>query len=109
MESYKKNFVNEFQGFRYYFSLENDGALHLNKLECLPFTQGCSVPSLIEIDPVIVENKIFEDFIKVISLFHDNLPLEKGGTLYLKKVENLFTKCCFVPSLVEISPVVLKK
>ena len=115
---------------------------------------------MVEIIPVILEKKIFKDFVKVISLFCKNLPLEQGRALHLNKLEsystNVFlchvwlklslwfwirflkfrwcifailllsplgkgqspsfeqtwiysTKRYFVPSLVEIGPVVLKK
>ena len=37
------------------------------------------MPSLVEIDPVALEKKIFKDFVEVFSLFHNNLPLEKSG------------------------------
>ena len=40
--------------FANYLPLEKGGALHLNKLES-PFTQGCIVPSLVEIGPVVLE------------------------------------------------------
>ena len=36
------------------------------------------MPSLVKIGPVILERKIFKDFVKVISLFRNYLPLEKG-------------------------------
>ena len=54
------NFVNVFSLFRNYLPLEKDGALHLNELANLnPFTQGCFVPSLVEIGPVVLEKKDF--------------------------------------------------
>ena len=43
--------------FHNYLPLEKGVAFHLNKL---PFIQGCFVPSLIEIGPVGLENKIFK-------------------------------------------------
>ena len=47
------NLVNVFSPFRNYIPLEKGGALHLNKLESwIPFTQGCYVPSLVEIGHV---------------------------------------------------------
>ena len=48
----------------------------------------------------------FFNFVNLFSLFRYYLPLEKGGpfTLHLNKLE-----VCFVPSLVEIGPVILQK
>ena len=45
--------------FRYYLSLEKGMALHLNKHD-FPITHGCFVPSLVEIDPVVLKKKIFK-------------------------------------------------
>ena len=47
----------------------------------IPFTKGCFVPSLVEIGPVVLENKIFFNFINVFSLFSNLLSLKKGGLL----------------------------
>jgi hypothetical protein len=58
------------------------------------------VPSLVEIDPVVLE-KILKYFFCIFLLFCYYLPLEKGAVLHLKKLES--------PSLVEIGPVVLEK
>ena len=56
------NFVNVFSLFRNYLPLEKGRALHLNKLESPSpgdtFTQGCSVPGLVEIGPVVLEKKM---------------------------------------------------
>ena len=52
----------------------------------IPFTQGCFVPSLIEIVPVILEKKIFK-FRQFILLFRSHLPLKKGIALHLNKHE----------------------
>ena len=46
-------------------------------------------------------------FANVFSLFCNYLPLKKGGALDLNKFP--FKQGCFVPNLVEIGPVVLKK
>ena len=56
------------------------------------------MPSLVEIGPAAQEKKIFK-LVHVFSQFRNYLPLEKGGTLHLKKLE--FPS---VPSLVEIGP-----
>ena len=50
------NFVNVFSLFRNYLPLEKGRALHLNNLNPLP--QGCFVPNLVEIGPVVLEKKI---------------------------------------------------
>ena len=47
------------------------------------------------------------NFVNVFSLFRDDFPLKKDGTLHLKTLD--ITKGCFVPSLVEINPVVPEK
>ena len=65
--------------------------------------------SLVEIGPVVLEKRIFLNFVNAFLLFRNNLPLEKGGALNLKKTWIPFTKGCFVPSLVEIDPVVMEK
>ena len=67
------------------------------------------MPSFIEIGQVVLEKKIFK-FRQWFSLFRDYLPLENGGALHLNKLESPSPKLgCFVPSLVEIGPVVLEK
>ena len=65
------------------------------------FTQGCFMPSSVEIGPMILEEKILKFW-----LFHSYLPVEKGMALHMNKLES---PSPFVPSLVEIGPVVLEK
>ena len=60
------------------------------------------MPSLVEIGPVVLEEKIF-------IIFINYLPLEKGVVLHLYKLKSPFTQGCFVPSFVEIGTVVLEK
>ena len=79
----------------------------LFKIIWILFTQGCFVPSLVEIGSVILEKKIFFNFINVFSLFRNYLPLEKGRALYLNKTLIPFTQGWFEP--VEIGSVVLEK
>ena len=50
----------------------------------------------------------FFNFVNVFSLFRNYLPLEKGRALHLNNLESLI-QGYFVPSLVEIGPVVLEK
>ena len=45
--------------------------------------------SLVEIGPVVLEKKIFLNFLNVFSLFRHYLPLENGGALHLNKLESL--------------------
>ena len=44
----------------------------------IPFTQGCFLESLVEIGSVVLEKKIFLNFVSVFSLFRDYLPLVEG-------------------------------
>ena len=46
------------------------------------------MPSLVEIGPVVLENKIFFNFVNLFLLFLNYLPLEKGGALYLNKLDS---------------------
>ena len=48
--------------------------------------------SLVEIGSVVLEKKIFLNFVNLFSLFRNYLPLEKGGVLYLNKVESPSSK-----------------
>ena len=53
----------------------------------IPFTQGCFVPSLVEIGSVVLEKKIFK-FCQCISAISLSSPLDKKGvTLHLNKLE----------------------
>ena len=61
----------------------------------IPFTQGCFVPCLVEIGPVVLEKNIFRFLYFVIIS-----PLKKDLTLYLHKLDSLHSMM-FVPSLVE--------
>ena len=46
------------------------------------------MPSLIEIGPVVFEEEIFLNFVNVFLLFPNYLPLKKGVTLHLNKLES---------------------
>ena len=46
------------------------------------------MPSLVEIDPGVLEKGIFFKFVNVFSLFRKYLPLEKGGAFHLIKLES---------------------
>ena len=55
---------------------ENLLVLHLNiEHTWIPFTQGCFVPKLVEIGPVVLEKKISKFRKCVFSLFHNYLAL----------------------------------
>ena len=70
-------------------------------------TQECFVPSLVEIGPVILEKKIFKvrQYIFAILLLS---PLGKVRGSSFKQTWNPFIKECFVPTLIEIGPVILE-
>ena len=51
----------------------------------------------------------FLNFVNVFSLFCNYLPLKKGWGSSFEQTWIPFTQGCFVPSLVEIGPVVLEK
>ena len=66
------------------------------------------MPSLVEIGPVVLEEKIFKYFqynFTCSLLF----PLGKGRGPSFQQTWIPFTQGCFVPSLVDIGPVVLEK
>ena len=46
------------------------------------------MPSLVEIGSVVLDKKIFFNFVNLFSLFGNYLPLEKGGALHLNKLES---------------------
>ena len=76
---------------------------------CIPFTQGCFVPSLVEIGSVVLAKRIFQFHQCLFSLFQNYIPLEKWRCPSFEQTWIPFTQGCFVPSLAEIGPVVLEK
>ena len=63
--------------------------LRLNKFDSPPPKDAlCQVSSLVVIGPVVLEEKIFFNFVNLFSLFRNYLPLEKGGALHLYKLES---------------------
>ena len=56
LEKIFKKFVNNFRYFVIICPWKKGGTLHF------PFTQGCIVPSLVEIGPEVLEKKIFFNF-----------------------------------------------
>ena len=77
----------------------------------IPFIQGCIVPGLVnvEISQAVLEEKIFIISSLYFYLIRDYLPLEKGFGPSFEETWFPFTQGCIVPSLIEISPVVLEK
>ena len=73
-----------------------------------PITQWCFMPSLVEIDPVVLKKKIFKvgQCIFAISLLS---PLGKGRGPSFEQTWIRITQGCFVPSLAVIGPLVLEK
>ena len=71
-------------------------ALHLNSLS--PFIQGYFVPSLVEIDAVVLQKNVLMSALHFLSF------------VIISSWKSIpFTQGCFVPSLVEIFPMVLEK
>ena len=60
---------------------------HIHLMNFL-FTFTCLQKLLYCYYSVVLEKKIFFNFVNVFSLFHYYLPLEKGGALYLNKLES---------------------
>ena len=58
----------------------------------IPFNQWWFVLRWVKIGPVVLEKKIFLNFVNVFSLFHNYLSLEKGGALHLHKLESPLPK-----------------
>ena len=80
------SFVNVFSLFRNYLPLEKGGALHLNKLES-PSPKDALCQVWLKLAQWFWRRGLF-NFVNVFSLFHNYLPLEKGGALHLKKLES---------------------
>ena len=84
--------------FRNYLPLKKGGA----------FTQGCFVPSLVEMGSVVLEKKIFLISSMYCHYFVIISPWKRDRP-FIEKTWIHFTQGCFVPSLVEMVPVVLDK
>lgn len=86
---------------------EKELTLHFNNLKSL--LQECFTPSLVEISTVVLEKKIFntQPYSNFSLMFS---PLMESWSFILTnlKVLSSFPLECFVPSLTEIGPVVLK-
>ena len=65
--------------------------------------------SLVEIGPVVLEKKIFINFVNVFSIFRNYLPLEKGEALHLNKHESPSPKDVLCQVWLKLGQVVLQK
>ena len=66
------------------------------------------MPSLVEIGPVVLERKIL-NVVNLFLLFPNYLTFRKSVALHLNKLESPYHSDDFVPSLLEIGPVVLER
>ena len=85
----KKIFLIPSMYFRYFFIIspsERAGSFIWTNLN--PFTQGCIVPSLVEIGSVVLEKEDFFNFVNLFSLFVIISPWEKGRALNLNNLES---------------------
>ena len=62
---------------------------HLNKLES-PVTQGCVVPSLVEVGQVVQEKKIFK--VRFIFSLFRYLPVH-GPSFEQQMLQDIFSRC----------------
>ena len=85
--------------FKNFLLLAESVALHLNKLES-PSPKDALCQVWLKLDQWFWRRR-FLNFVNVFSLFRNYLPLEQTWIP--------FTQGCFVPSLIEIGPVVLEK
>ena len=85
--------------------LKRNVSFYLTNLN--PFTQRLFGLSLVKIGQVILEK--IQKCIQCIPADRYYVLLEKGMTLHLNKCESPSPKDAYVPSLVEICPVVLEK
>ena len=80
------NFLNVFSLFSNYLPLEKGGTLRLNKLES-PSPKDAFCQVWLKLAQWFWRRR-FLNFVNVFSLFHNYLPLEKAGALYLNKLES---------------------
>ena len=79
------NFVNVFSLFPNYLPLKKGGAFHLNNLKSTSLKDAlCQV--WLKLAQWFWRRRFF-NFVNVFSLFRNYLPLKKGGTLLLNKLE----------------------
>ena len=58
----------------------------------IPFTQGCIVPSLVEIGQVVLEKKIFKNFVNVFYYFIIISPWKRGRPFICRNLNFLHSK-----------------
>ena len=89
-------FINAFSEFPNYLPLEKDKALLLNKLES-PSPKDALCQVWLKLAQWFWRRiHVFFNFVNVFSLFHNYLPLEKGGILLLNKFESPKDALCHV-------------
>ena len=87
------NFINVFSLFQNYLLLEKGGVLHLNKLESLsPKDAWCQ--DWLKLAQWFWKRR-FLNFVNVFSLFHNYLPLEKGGSFIWTNLNPLHPKMLY--------------
>ena len=101
------NVVNVFSPFCYYLPFEKGGALYLNNIES-PSPKDALCKVWLKLAQWFWRRRCF-NFVNVFSLFRNYLSLKKGRGPSFDKTLIRFTQGCFVPSLVEIGPVVLER
>ena len=91
------NFVNLFLLFLNYLPLEKGGGGPSFEQTWIPFTQGCFVPTLVEIGPVVLEKKTFKYFQHIFT-FSLLSSLGKGRGTSFEQTWIPSNQGCFVPS-----------
>ena len=81
---------------------------NLNKLKSSSTKHACFLSSLVEIGPPVQEKNIFF-YLSMYFRYFISSPIGQGQDPFICTNLNSLTQECFVPSLVEIGPVVLKK
>ena len=100
------NFIDVLSPFRYYLPLEKGMAVHLNKLES-PSANNALWHVWLKL-ALWFRDEAFES-LKMSFLYFIISPLVKGRGPTFEQTWIHVTQGCFVPSLVEIGPVVLKR
>ena len=94
------NFVNVFSLFYNYLPLKMGGTLHLNKLFS-PSPKDALWQVWLKLVQWFLRR--FLNFVDVFSLFRNYLPLEKGGTFHLNKLESPWPKDAFCQVLLKLA------
>ena len=80
------NFVYVFSPFCNYLPLKKSRVIHLNKLES-PSPKDALCQVWLKLAQWFWRRRLL-NFVNVFSLFHNYLPLQKGGVLHLNKLES---------------------